>query len=140
MMDRVRGVSDNRRFPFGGPMNPHIYIAAMIVFTTYSQLIIRWKVGAAGVLPEDVGGKLTFIMHLLLSPWVLSAIAATFVAGVAWMLALSKFELSYAYPYTGLIYILVMGAAAVLFGDAITPGRVIGTLVTVAGLVIISRY
>lgn len=133
-------MSDNRCFPFGVLMNPHIYIAAMIVFTTYSQLVIRWKVGAAGALPDDVGGKLVFIMHLLLNPWVLSAIAATFVAGVAWMLALSKFELSYAYPYTGLIYILVMGAAALLFGDVITPGRVIGTLVTVAGLIIISKY
>lgn len=121
-------------------MNPHVYIVAMIAFTTYSQLVIRWKVGAAGALPDEAWGKLTFILHLLLNPWVLSAIAATFVAGVAWMLALSKFDLSYAYPYTGLIYILVMGAAALLFGDAITPGRVIGTLVTVAGLIIISKY
>jgi multidrug transporter EmrE-like cation transporter len=117
----------------------HVYIFSMIVFTIYSQIIMRWRVGLVGHLPESALGKVAFIAGLLTNPWVLSGIFATFLAGVSWMLALSKFELSYAYPYTGLIYVFMMMAGAFVFGDAMTPGRVVGTLITIAGLIVISR-
>ncbi|WP_427183516.1 EamA family transporter [Bordetella bronchialis] len=120
-------------------MNPHIYIASMLAFTTYSQVVMRWQVGKAGQLPISSGGKALFIAHLLSNPWVLSGIFATFLAGVSWMMALSKFELSYAYPFTGLVYVLVMLASFFLFGDSISTGKVVGTLVMIAGLIIVSR-
>ncbi|MNK85168.1 4-amino-4-deoxy-L-arabinose-phosphoundecaprenol flippase subunit ArnF [compost metagenome] len=120
-------------------MQNHIYIAAMILLTTYSQVVMRWRVGLAGALPSDVAGKVSFVAHLLISPWVLSGIFATFLAGVFWMMALSKFEISYAYPFTGLIYILVMLAGFFFFRDAVTFGKMVGTCLIIAGLVFIAR-
>jgi drug/metabolite transporter (DMT)-like permease len=117
----------------------HIYIAAMILLTAYSQIVMRWRVGLAGALPSDLVGKIGFIIHLLLSPWVLSGIVATFLAGVCWMMALSKFELSYAYPFTGLIYIIVMLSGFFLFRDAFTVGKMVGTCMVIAGLIIAAR-
>ena len=39
----------------------HIYIAGTIVFTVYSQLIMRWQVSLAGALPTDLLGKMHFV-------------------------------------------------------------------------------
>lgn len=61
------------------------------------------------------------------------------MAGVSWMLALTKFQLSYAYPFTGLIYLFVLVAGYWVFRDNITVGRVVGTAVVLLGTIIIVR-
>jgi drug/metabolite transporter (DMT)-like permease len=118
----------------------HSSIFAMVALTAYSQVIMRWQVSNAGALPPGLLGKAAFIGTLLLNPWVLSGIAATFFAGVSWMLALTKFQISYAYPFTSLTYLLVLLSGVVFFRDGINMGRVLGTAVVMAGVVIIARF
>lgn len=117
----------------------HTFIALTIFFTVYSQLVMRWQVARAGQLPSEFVGKAWFVAALLTKPWVLSALAATFGAGISWMLAMTKFELSYAYPFIALNYILVVVAAAVLFGEEMTIPRLLGTLLVVVGITVIAR-
>ncbi|WP_454732072.1 MULTISPECIES: hypothetical protein [Cupriavidus] len=117
----------------------HVYILAMILLTTYSQVVMRWQVGLAGALPDGIAGKIAFVAGLLINPWVLTTLLATFLAGVVWMLALSKFELSYAYPFVSIVYLLVLASGVVFFHDDLSWGRVIGTVVVLLGVVIIAR-
>jgi len=117
----------------------HIYIFAMVLLTAYSQVIMRWRVGMAGALPQAWSGKLQFVAHLLINPWVLSGVAATFLAGVSWMLALTKFQLSYAYPFTSLVYMLVLVSGVLLFKDSMNAGRLAGTAVVMLGVLIIAK-
>ena len=117
----------------------HIYIFAMVLLTAYGQIVMRWRVGLAGSLPHAWSGKLQFIVQLLASPWVLSGVAATFLAGISWMLALTKFQLSYAYPFTGLVYMLVLMSGVVLFKDSMSAGRLAGTAVVMLGVLIIAK-
>lgn len=118
----------------------HSYIFAMVALTAYSQVVMRWQVSNAGALPPGLIGKIAFIRTLLLNPWVLSGIAATFFASVSWMLALTKFQISYAYPFTSLVYLLVLLSGVVFFRDGINKGRVLGTAVVMAGVVIIAKF
>lgn len=117
----------------------HIYIASTILFTVYSQLVMRWQVGLVGSLPPDVPGKIGFVMHLLLNPWVLSGVAATFLAGVSWMMTMTKFQLSYAFPFVSLNYVLVLVAGVLLFGETLTTSKVVGLVAILVGVVIIGR-
>lgn len=117
----------------------HTFIALTIFFTVYSQLVMRWQVTRAGQLPTEFVGKAWFVAGLLAKPWVLSALVATFGAGVSWMLAMTKFELSYAYPFIALNYILVVVAAVLFFGEVMTIPKLLGTLLVVVGIAIIAR-
>lgn len=117
----------------------HTYIGVTIVFTVYSQLVMRWQVGSQGALPSDVFGKLSFIGHLLLNPWVLSSILATLLAGISWMLAMSRFEISYVYPWIGFNFVLIMLSGVFLFGESISLAKVVGTLLVIAGILVITR-
>lgn len=117
----------------------HLYIVAMIAFTVYSQAIMRWQVGHAGALPSDTVGKFSFVIRLLTNPWVISSIVATLLAGVSWMLALAKFQLSYAYPFTGVIYAAILILGAIVFHESMSPGRVAGVCVVMVGVLIIAR-
>lgn len=117
----------------------HAFILATVLFTVYSQLIIRWQVSHAGPLPQDLGAKAVYVLNLLFSPWIMSAILATFGAGVSWMLAMTKFEIGYAYPFVSLTYVFVMAGSVVLFHEELTVSKLVGTAVVLLGLFILVR-
>lgn len=117
----------------------HTYIGATVFFTVYSQLIMRWQVSQAGALPAELSGKLTFVGHLFLNPWVLSSIVATLLAGISWMLTISRFEISYAYPWIGLNFVLMLLCGVLLFGESMSVAKLAGTILVVAGIVVMGR-
>lgn len=117
----------------------HIFIVSTIFFTVYSQLIMRWQVSNAGPLPSDFSDKLKFIFSLLLNPWVISGIVSTFLAGVSWMLAMTKFDISYAFPFVSLNYIIILFAGIVIYHEPINLMKVVGSLIVVVGIVVLSK-
>lgn len=117
----------------------YIFIAFMIVLTAYGQLIIKSQVSAAGEFPLDTGEKIAFILRLLLNPLVLSGLAAAFLASLAWMAALTQFDLSHAYPFTSLTFVIVMLASVLLFDEPFSWSTVGGTLLIIMGLAVIAR-
>ncbi|MDD2701957.1 MAG: hypothetical protein PHH36_12080 [Sideroxydans sp.] len=122
-----------------GRLFDHIFIFSTIIFTVYSQLIMRWQVTEAGALPSDIAAKFVYIVNLLLNPWVLSGILATFLAGVSWMLTMTKFEISYAYPFVSLNYLLVLAAGFTLFGESISTTKILGSVLVILGIIVISK-
>ena len=117
----------------------YLYIFGTIFFTVYGQLILKWQVSQAGPFPVDTPGKIGFILCLLLNPWVMSGIVGGFLAFLCWMAAMTKFELSYAYPFMSLAFVLVLILSAVVFHEAITTPKVIGLALIVAGIIVGSR-
>lgn len=117
----------------------HSFLFLYILFTVASQLIMRWRVGSAGALPAATPDRLQFVASLLMTPWVWTAIVCTFLAGVAWMLALTRFELTYAFPFTGISFVLILFAGAFVFGEHVGIARIVGTLLVVLGLVVVVR-
>jgi len=117
----------------------HFYIFSTIFFTVYSQVIIRWQVSNAGDLPEDLSGKIIFIGHLFLNPWIISSIFATLFAGISWMLAMTRFEISYAYPWVSLNFILMLILGVLLFNEIFNVAKLLGTLLIFAGLIVMAR-
>lgn len=117
----------------------HAFILLCIAFTVTSQLLMRWRVGAAGPLPAGSLERVHFIAALLLTPWIWLAIACTFFAGVSWMMALTRFDLSYAFPFTGISFLVMLTAGALMFSEQVTLGRLVGTLLVVLGLIVVVR-
>ncbi len=117
----------------------HAYIVSTVFFTVFSQLVLRWQVVEAGALPADLGGKVRFIAALLISPWVLLGIVATFLAGVSWMLAMTRFELSYAYPWVSLNFVLVLAGGVLFFHEIPSASRLLGTGLIIAGIIVVAR-
>ena len=117
----------------------HSYILCTILFTVYSQLIIRWQVKLAGELPSGFQEKSLHILQLLVSPWVLTAIIATLLAGMSWMLTMTRFEISYAFPFISMTYVLMLIAGFYFFGESLSLMKLLGTLMVVSGLMIIVK-
>ncbi|HEY6093492.1 MAG TPA: EamA family transporter [Gallionellaceae bacterium] len=117
----------------------YLYILSTILLTVYGQLVIKWQVQLAGALPEDGAEKARFLLHLLLNYWVISAYLAALLASVTWMAAVAKLQLSHAYPFMSLAFVLVIVLSAMLFNEPITSPKIIGVSFIVVGVAIGSQ-
>ncbi|HQT27636.1 MAG TPA: EamA family transporter [Burkholderiales bacterium] len=117
----------------------YFYVFLTIILTVYGQIAIKWQVLKAGALPEDPASKFQFLFHLVLNPWVLSAFLAAFLASVTWMAAMTKLQLSHAYPFMSLAFVLVILLSNVFFGEQVTTLKVAGIVLVVLGLAIGSQ-
>jgi drug/metabolite transporter (DMT)-like permease len=113
-----------------------VYIALTILFTVYGQLIIKWQISKAGMLPNDLFDKILFLLSQFTNPWILSGFATGFAASLCWMAAMTKFELSFAYPFMSLSFAIVMILSILFFGELFAWNKVIGTLIIIMGLYI----
>lgn len=117
----------------------YAYIGVTILLTVYGQLVVKWQVNLAGAPPMPSGDMVLFLFRLVLNPWVLSGFAAAFLASVFWMAVLTKFQLSYAYPFVALTFVIVVAAGGVLFGEPITVPKMAGLALIVAGITLASQ-
>jgi multidrug transporter EmrE-like cation transporter len=117
----------------------YFFVTLTILLTVFGQMVLKWQVLKAGSFPSEPAGQFSFLLNLLLNPWVLSSLLAAFFAAVSWMVAMTKLSLGQAYPYTGLTFVLVIYLSHVYFNDLLTWPRIAGTALIVAGITLGSR-
>ncbi len=115
-------------------------VAVTLACTVYGQVVLKWQIAQVGKVPGPVVEKALFLGRLIfVNPWVFSAFAAAGIAAIAWMATLAVYDLSTAYPFMSLSFVLVAAASALLLGEAFTLGQGVALLMIVSGLVIGSR-
>ncbi|MEE8206561.1 MAG: hypothetical protein V3T82_06400 [Nitrospinaceae bacterium] len=117
----------------------YVYIFISIVLTVYGQLIVKWQVGLAGAFPAANWDKMIFLGKLLINPWVITSMAAALLAGIAWMAALTQLQLSYAYPFMGLTFVMVLLLSALFFQEPLSWAKIIGVSLIVGGIALGSQ-
>lgn len=120
-------------------MKSYFYIIATIVLTVYGQIVLKWRMSSAGELPIPFLDKLLFLLRQLVDPFVMSTIVSVFLASLCWMAALSKFEISYAYPFMSAAFVLVFFLSVLFFNEPVSWQKLFGLLLIVAGIIVTSR-
>ena len=117
----------------------YIYIVLTMVFTVYGQIVLKWRIQEFGSLPSGTFDKIRFLLTLLLDPVIFSGFAAGFLAGLAWMAAVSRFDLSHAYPFLSLNFVIVLLLSGWLLGEPVTWQKTAGITMIILGTVVASR-
>ena len=117
----------------------YFYIFGTIFFTVYGQIVLKWRMNGMGSLPEGTGDKIIFLVKVLFDPWVFSGFFAAFIASFFWMAAMTKFDISYAYPFMSSAFVLVFLLSVILFEETVTWQKVAGLVLIVAGIIVTSR-
>jgi multidrug transporter EmrE-like cation transporter len=115
------------------------WLALTVGLTVYGQLVFKWRLDVAGAVPSSLRDRLDYVTGLVFEPWMVSVALSVVFASVAWWATLREFELSYAYPFMALSFVLVLLLSGVFFSESITSARVIGVLLVVAGLIVSSQ-
>ena len=79
------------------------------------------------------------VLTVITNPWVMSGIFLHISALVVWLLVLNKVEISFAYPFLALGYILVSAMAWVWLGEELRPMKLVGMGIIIIGILFLAR-
>ncbi|WP_416652704.1 EamA family transporter [Candidatus Pseudothioglobus sp. Uisw_086] len=118
----------------------HFYLLLAISFGVVSQLIVKWQMSAFSFDDyETWQDKFVLAFSMLLNPYIILSLILTFLAGVTWMIVMTKFEISYAYPFTllGLVFVTIF--SIVFFGENFNLYKIGGIVLILFGVFLISK-
>ena len=122
-------------------MNPYLYILGTIFFTVYGQIVLKWRLTNLNiVLPENFLGKFAHLCKLIFDPYIFSGFFSAFLASLFWMAAMTKFEITIAYPFMSIAPALVFLIGVLFLNETFTLGKVIGLLFIIAGTIITVKF
>jgi drug/metabolite transporter (DMT)-like permease len=116
-----------------------LFILLTLAFTVVGQLLVKRGIIEVGSNPSQLDLLPRFIWQALTNWKVIAGLAAAVIAALSWMVAVSRSDLSFAYPFMGLAIVLVLALSGVLFREQIPFTRWIGVLVVCLGIFIASR-
>jgi multidrug transporter EmrE-like cation transporter len=114
-------------------------ILAGVLLNAAAQLLLKAGTNAVGQFEFTTANAVPVGTRLALEPHILGGIACYVVSLVLWILALSRVEVSVAYPMLSIGYVVNAVAAYYLFGEAVTATRLVGIGVIVLGVYIVAR-
>ena len=118
----------------------HFYLLLAISFGVASQLIIKSKMSEYSFSDyETMYDKFVFAFSMLLNPYIIMSLVLTLLAGLTWMIAMTKFDISYAYPFTTLGFVFVFIFSVLLFNEPVSWQKILGLGFIILGLIISSK-
>ena len=102
------------------------------------QLLIKKGLNVLGGI-DFSSGLIAAYSKIFFSPFVALGISLYFLGVFFWLYALSKVELSFAYPFVSLSYVLVVVLSWLFLGESISLVRWAGVIVICFGVFLISR-
>src|SRR5258708_11131880 len=124
------------------PPSPSVLatLLASVALSAIAQVCLKAGMIGSGVQSAMAGGStLQVARTVATSVPVVGGLALYGLGAVLWLFVLSKVELSQAYPFVGLSFIVTTGMGALLLHEAMTAGLAAGTLLVVVGVVLVSR-
>ncbi|HVJ42043.1 MAG TPA: small multi-drug resistant family protein [Dongiaceae bacterium] len=112
-------------------------ILASVSINAAAQLLLRWA-ARDGLTPAE-GWSLGSFLELVLRPGIVGGLACYVLSVVIWVTVLSRTEVSFAYPFLGVGFVLVTFASVLLLGEAVSGQRLAGTALIAVGVAVLAR-
>lgn len=102
------------------------------------QTVLKIGVSQPGAL-EATSGFISLVIMILRSPLMLLGLALYAAGALAWIAVLARVELSVAYPFLALNFVLVALSSQFLLGEYIPAWRWLGVLIICGGILVVAR-
>jgi multidrug transporter EmrE-like cation transporter len=117
------------------------WILCGVLLNAAAQLLLKAGAASAGPISMQAGSAalLGTASGLARHPAVLGGLACYAISVVVWIVALSRVQVSIAYPMLSIGYVVNALLAWWLFGEDLNAQRWMGIAVIVVGIVIVAR-
>ena len=114
-------------------------IAAGVLLNTFAQLLLKAGTNSIGRFEFALSHALEIGLKFIVNPYILGGMACYAVSLVVWLMALSRVEVSVAYPMLSVGFALNAVLAWWLLGEPVTPQRLAGIAIIIVGVTIVAR-
>jgi len=103
------------------------------------QLLLKIGMLRIGRFSLSISNIVQQYARILLNPFVITGIVGFGLSMLVWLYVLSRLQLSIAYPFVALNYVLILFASHFFLKEAITPLKIMGVAVILIGVYLVSR-
>lgn len=122
-------------------MMSYLYIFGTLFFTVYGQIVLKWRLtNLKVVLPDSFIDKGIYLFKLIFDPYIFSGFFSALIASLFWMGAMTKFEITLAYPFMSIAPALVFLIGIMFLNETFTFGKVLGLILILLGTIITVKY
>ena len=113
-------------------------IAVSIISSIGGQTVIKLGVSQPGS-SADTSGILSLVTMIIKSPLVITGLGLYALGALAWIAVLSRMNLSHAYPFLALNFVLIALVSRFFLGEMIPTVRWVGIGFICLGIFFVSR-
>jgi multidrug transporter EmrE-like cation transporter len=110
-----------------------------VMLNAGAQLLLKAGTNSVGVFEFSRDNIVPVGWKLATEPHIIGGLACYVISVVVWVIALSRVEVSVAYPLLSVGYVVNAIAAWYLFGEAVTPMRMAGIGIIIIGVCLVTR-
>ncbi len=124
-------------------MNLKIFLLIIIsvTFSALAQIVLKFGMTSEKIqhVLDNKLNRLEVFLTIIGNTHVIGGLAIYGIGALLWLLVLSRLDVSQAYPFVGMGFILTMLFAFIFLGEPMKAARILGTLLVTAGVILISR-
>ena len=110
-----------------------------VLLNAAAQLLLKAGTNAVGSFEFSMANAVPVGWKLATQPSIVGGLTCYVVSVVVWIMALSRTEVSIAYPMLSIGYVINAVAAWYLFGEAVGAQRMVGIGVIIVGVFLVAR-
>jgi len=117
-----------------------LLILLSISIAVGGQLLLKVGINRIGIVnlgSMDALKQLFF--GVIKSPLVITGLFLYVISAAIWLIVISAVDLSFAYPFIGFTYVMVLILSKFILKEDVNPVRWIGALIITIGVIVISR-
>lgn len=114
-------------------------VMAGVLLNAVAQLALKASVTDTGIIHFDMQSLVSSAGSLLSSVWLWVGLICYAISVVVWILALSRVDVSIAYPMLSVGYVVNAIAASHLFNEPLGLGKVVGIGIIIVGVYVLAR-
>lgn len=114
-------------------------ILLTVTLSACAQLALKLGVAKPNMETAMQSGVVDALIAASMSPLIWVGLLIYGLSVTMWLWVLSKVDLSVAYPFVGISFLVTMGFGAFLLNENVTPIRILGTILIASGCLLVGK-
>jgi multidrug transporter EmrE-like cation transporter len=115
-----------------------LFLVIAIALGAFGQVAL--KQGMSKISLSSGAGMAVGVVRAIFTPYVFLGFLLYAISSCFWLVVISKWNLSYAYPMIAIGYIGVVFLSRIFFKEHVTPMQWVGIVLMCGGLAIVTRF
>jgi len=114
-------------------------VLSSVLLNAAAQLCLKAGTRVMGTLEISASTLVTTAFNVAMQPFILAGLACYVLSVAIWIVALSRAEVSVAYPMLSIGYVVNAFAASWLFAEQLNAMRLSGIVIILIGVFVLAR-
>ncbi len=114
-------------------------ILSGVLLNAFAQLLLKKGMLGIGYFEMQFENLFPMIKKVAINSYILLGLGSYVISVVIWLLVLARVEVSYAYPFLSVGYVVVTLLGYFIFQESLSWIRVVSISIIIVGVILLSR-